>query len=115
MFFGVGYASVTTMSVALVSTIIFAVRYYLGLGELADVFYGIFALVLLVWALRPNITADRGRSASWMAPVAKTPNALPAHENIRPVAEGATIQPIKRQAQAQEPQGNAGQTLIRMH
>lgn len=68
MFFGVGYASVTTMSVALVSTIIFTVRYYLGLGELADVFYGIFAFILLVWALRPNITAlikGRERFHGW--------------------------------------------------
>ena len=82
MFFGVGYASVTTMSVALVSTLIFAVRYYLGLAELADVFYGIFALILLVWALRPNITAlieGRERFHGWR-PWQKPRPLFPAHE-----------------------------------
>lgn len=82
MFFGVGYASVTTMSVALVSTIIFAVRYYLGLGEFADIFYGLFALILLVWALRPNITAlveGRERFHGWR-PWQKPRQLFPAHE-----------------------------------
>ncbi len=57
VFFGIGYASVTTMSMALVTTIIFAVRYSMGLSPLPDVFYGVFALIILVWALRPNIQA----------------------------------------------------------
>lgn len=57
VFFGIGYASVTTLSIALLITVIFAVRYALGLAPLPDVFYGIIALALLSWALRPNIRA----------------------------------------------------------
>ncbi len=57
VFFGIGYASVTTMSAALIITAIFAVRYAMGLAPLSDVFYGVMAFILLVWALRPNIRA----------------------------------------------------------
>ncbi len=55
VFFTLGYASVTTMSVALVAIIIFTVRAALGLSPWSYVVYGIIAEVLLVWALRPNI------------------------------------------------------------
>lgn len=68
VFFGVGYASVTTMSAALIITAIFAVRYAMGLASLPDVFYGLMAFVLLVWALRPNIKAlieGRERFHGW--------------------------------------------------
>jgi glycerol-3-phosphate acyltransferase PlsY len=54
-FFTIGIASIVTMSVALFALIVFSVRAYLGLAPWADVLYGIVALVLLVWALRPNI------------------------------------------------------------
>ncbi len=68
VFFGVGYASVTTMSIALIITAVFAVRNAMGLAPLADVFYGILAFFLLVWALRPNIRAlfaGRERFHGW--------------------------------------------------
>ena len=55
VFFSLGIASVTTMSVALFVTIIFAVRAYLGLMQWTDVLYGVIAGGLLLWALRPNI------------------------------------------------------------
>lgn len=55
VFFTLGIASVTTMAVALFVTIIFAIRASLGLMPWTDVLYGVFAGVLLVWALRPNI------------------------------------------------------------
>jgi glycerol-3-phosphate acyltransferase PlsY len=55
----VGYASVTTMSVALMAIIIFAIRAYNGLSPWAYVIYGILAEILLLWALRPNIKALR--------------------------------------------------------
>lgn len=55
IFFTVGIASVTTMSIALIVTIVFAIRAYLGLQNPMDILYGILALFLLVWALRPNI------------------------------------------------------------
>jgi glycerol-3-phosphate acyltransferase PlsY len=54
-FFTVGIASIVTMSVALFAVIVFSVRAYLGLAPWADALYGVLALVLLVWALRPNI------------------------------------------------------------
>jgi len=55
IFFTVGIASVTTMSIALIVTLVFAIRAYLGLQNPIDTVYGILALFLLVWALRPNI------------------------------------------------------------
>lgn len=54
-FFSIGIASVTTMAVALFTTIAFAVRASQGSMPWADVWYGIGAELLLVWALRPNI------------------------------------------------------------
>ncbi len=53
--FGIGYASVATMSMGLLSTIIFAIRAYLGLSPWWYAAYGLMAEVLLIWALRPNI------------------------------------------------------------
>lgn len=55
VWFGVGYASLTTMSVGLMTVIIFAVRAALGLGPWEYAVYGLLAEALLVWALRPNI------------------------------------------------------------
>jgi acyl phosphate:glycerol-3-phosphate acyltransferase len=55
IFFGVGYASVTTMSAALIATIIFAVGAWMGVFPWQYVLYGVLAEALLVWALRPNI------------------------------------------------------------
>jgi glycerol-3-phosphate acyltransferase PlsY len=54
VFFTFGYASITTLSVALFATLIFAVRAFLG-QPWVDVLYGLAALLLLLWALRPNI------------------------------------------------------------
>lgn len=56
--FGVGYASLATMTVALAASAVFAYR-TLTLGPEASawayVFYGLAAFVLLAWSLRPNI------------------------------------------------------------
>ena len=53
--FGIGYASVATLSVAVVITALFAYRHY-ALGAPAEfILYGVGAFVLLAWALRPNI------------------------------------------------------------
>jgi len=51
----VGYASVTTMSIAFIAMIVFIIRAIMGLSPWAYVIYGVFALIVLVWALRPNI------------------------------------------------------------
>lgn len=53
--FGVGYASLATMSAGLTAMVIFAVRAWMGASPWEYIFYGILAEVLLVWALRPNI------------------------------------------------------------
>lgn len=55
VFFTIGIASVTTMSVALFATLAFA--YYAAKDILppAYIWYGVGAEVLLVWALRPNL------------------------------------------------------------
>jgi glycerol-3-phosphate acyltransferase PlsY len=55
IWYSIGYASVTTMSVALMAVIIFAVRAALGLSPWEYVIYGVLAEILLVWALRTNI------------------------------------------------------------
>ncbi len=53
-YFG-GYASVTTLSVALISTILFAYRAWLGLNPWQYAVYGLLAFLALAWTLRPNI------------------------------------------------------------
>ncbi|HVN16303.1 MAG TPA: glycerol-3-phosphate acyltransferase [Anaerolineales bacterium] len=55
VFFTLGYASVTTMSVALFAIIVFTIRAIQGHGSWWDVLYGVAAELLLIWALRPNI------------------------------------------------------------
>ncbi|OGO33939.1 MAG: hypothetical protein A2Z16_03550 [Chloroflexi bacterium RBG_16_54_18] len=53
--FGVGYASLATISVAVTATLVFAYRAWIGAGPWEYIFYGIFTGILLVWALRPNL------------------------------------------------------------
>jgi len=55
VFYGIGYASVTTLSVGLVTILIFAIRAALGVGPWQYILYGLLAEILLVWALRPNL------------------------------------------------------------
>lgn len=55
VWFGLGIASVTTMAIGLIVTIVFAIRSLLGLQNPLDILYGIIAELLLLWALRPNI------------------------------------------------------------
>jgi len=51
----IGYASVATMSIALTTIVIFAIRAWLGLSPWEYVLYGLIAEAMLIWALRPNI------------------------------------------------------------
>ncbi|OQY36837.1 MAG: hypothetical protein B6243_02115 [Anaerolineaceae bacterium 4572_5.2] len=54
-FYGIGYASVTTMSVPFFASLIFAYRaIWLG-APWEYIFFGVFAEMLILWALRPNI------------------------------------------------------------
>ena len=51
----IGYASVTTMSIALIATGVFIYRAVMGYASWIYVVYGVAAEFLLIWALRPNI------------------------------------------------------------
>jgi acyl phosphate:glycerol-3-phosphate acyltransferase len=51
----VGYASITTLSVGILCVLIFGIRAALGLGPWQYVIYGVVAEILMIWALRPNI------------------------------------------------------------
>lgn len=53
--FGIGYASVASMSMPIVTTAIFAYRAWRGESSWIYALYGIFAEVLILWSLRPNI------------------------------------------------------------
>ena len=53
-YFG-GYASITTMSVALLSTLVFAYRAWQGLNPWQYAIYGLLAFIALAWSLKPNI------------------------------------------------------------
>lgn len=55
IWFTVGIASLTTLAIGLIVTLVFAVRSSLGLLEPLNIWYGIIAELLLIWALRPNI------------------------------------------------------------
>jgi glycerol-3-phosphate acyltransferase PlsY len=69
MFFGVGYASLTTISIALTAILFFAVRYWLDpTAPWQYILYGVVTFFILVWALRPNIKAlieGRERFHGW--------------------------------------------------
>lgn len=53
--FGVGYASVATMSVAFSAFLIFAYRAWIGVSPWQFALYGLITEVILMIALRPNI------------------------------------------------------------
>ena len=53
--FGIGYASVATMSAALIAAVVFAIRAGAGSSPWPYVVYGLAAELVLIWALRPNI------------------------------------------------------------
>jgi len=55
VWYGIGYASITTLSIGLMVITIFGIRAALGLGPWEYIIYGVLAEILMVWALRPNI------------------------------------------------------------
>ncbi len=55
IWFGVGYASITTLSVGLLSTLIFGIRAALGLSPWQYILYGVIAEAIMLWSLRPNL------------------------------------------------------------
>jgi glycerol-3-phosphate acyltransferase PlsY len=55
IWFGIGYASLATMSVALASIIVFGIFAALGITPWQYIVYGVLTEIILIWALRPNI------------------------------------------------------------
>jgi glycerol-3-phosphate acyltransferase PlsY len=55
IYYFIGYASVTTMSIAILTALIFAYRAWLGLNPWQYAVYGVMAFGALAWTLRPNI------------------------------------------------------------
>ncbi len=55
VWFTVGIASLTTMSIGVIVIVVFALRAWFGFHESIDIWYGVMAELLLIWALRPNI------------------------------------------------------------
>ncbi|HAJ05774.1 MAG TPA: hypothetical protein DCL76_04390 [Chloroflexi bacterium] len=53
--FGIGYASVATMSGAIITTAIMFMRFQNGSAPGAYIYYGVICFILQLWALRPNI------------------------------------------------------------
>ena len=60
MFFGVGYASLATISIPVTALAIFGTLYFLGYSPHWEYMaYGLATFLILIWALRPNIQALR--------------------------------------------------------
>jgi len=55
VFYGIGFASLTTISVGLSALLIFAVGAITHISPWSYMVYGVLALFFLMWALRPNI------------------------------------------------------------
>jgi glycerol-3-phosphate acyltransferase PlsY len=55
LLFGIGYASLATLSVPMVALIVFIIRAIMGISPWVYVLYGVLAEIILIWALRPNI------------------------------------------------------------
>lgn len=55
IWFTLGIASITTMAIGLVVTIVFALYSWQGVLEPVNIWYGVIAELFLLWALRPNI------------------------------------------------------------
>jgi len=55
VWFTIGIASLATMTIPIIIIIVFAIRARLGQQDPVDIWYGVVAEILLLWALRPNI------------------------------------------------------------
>ena len=55
VWFTLGIASVTTLAIGLIVIVVFTLRAVLGIHDFVDIWYGVIAELLLIWALRPNI------------------------------------------------------------
>lgn len=82
-----GYASVATLSVAVAATVVFLVRAVLGTGPWPYVAFGPVAVIVLLWALRPNLVRLRQgteRLVGLRARRKKKAEAAPAEDDLPP-------------------------------
>jgi acyl phosphate:glycerol-3-phosphate acyltransferase len=76
IWYGIGFASITTISIGLISIIIFAIRAASGLSPWIYVLYGVLAELMMLWALRPNLIRLKNgteRLHGWRAKRQKPP------------------------------------------
>ncbi len=85
--FGLGYASIATLSVSVVITALFAYRaYVLHVAPPEFILYGVGSFVLLAWALRPNIRRllrGEERLIGWRAKRMKQASAIDTSSKSR--------------------------------
>jgi glycerol-3-phosphate acyltransferase PlsY len=70
IWFGIGYASVATLSAALIASLVFLYKALANGFPWQYVVYGLLAELLLIWALRPNIQRlieGKERMIGWRA------------------------------------------------
>ena len=70
VWYGIGYASLTTISAGLMTIIIFTIRTFDGLNPWEYIAYGILGEMFVLWALRPNLVRLRNgteRLHGWRA------------------------------------------------
>jgi glycerol-3-phosphate acyltransferase PlsY len=65
----VGYASVTTMSIAVIAIGVFSVTAALGILPWQYILYGVLAELILMWALRPNLARLRAGTERRSSPL----------------------------------------------
>jgi glycerol-3-phosphate acyltransferase PlsY len=55
VYFGIGYASLTTISIAFFSLVVFGYNAAMGMGPWEYLTYGIVTLAIVIYSLRPNL------------------------------------------------------------
>ncbi len=55
LLFGVGFASLATMSIGVTAALLFVYRWWSGASPWEYILYGMLVEIILLWALRPNI------------------------------------------------------------
>jgi glycerol-3-phosphate acyltransferase PlsY len=55
VYFGIGYASLTTISIAFFSLVVFGYNAVFGLGPWEYLIYGIATLMIVIYTLKPNL------------------------------------------------------------
>ncbi len=68
--FGIGFASVATLSIPVIAAIVFGIRAYLDLSPWQYLVYCLLAEILIIWSLRPNLKRLLGgteRVVGWRA------------------------------------------------